>query len=1263
MNDPNRTLKWLLLMALIVLAIMSIYPPSQRLKGGIDLVGGTSLLFEVDTAGLTTEQQRGLSTKVMGILKDRVDPKQQMNLEWRPVGNTRLEIRMPRPPAAAVARREAFNAAQDRLSALNISRFDVETALAATGAAREAALKGLVKGITEREALLTEVAKKYDDYLAAETAGDDVTVGAASAAYEQAMSGVLGTNLPVGRLLDVLGLAKGEKRDEELAKIKAKYPSYDAGGILSQLVKAHDEWAVNKADLEDPSDLKRRIRGSGVLEFRILADRSAVSPGMTGAPAEPIAKYTEQLAQQGPRARAGDKYRWFPIEDVLRFTHAKNLEEFERIKDLPTQPIIAEYTGQYYVLMHNEPDFYMLPGSTPGRNWKLTSAMPDQDPMTGENVVSFTLDARGGRLFGELTGGNVKRQLCIILDGRAMSHATINERITERCQIRGRFRAEQVADLVRILEAGSLPARLKETPLAEKTIGPSLGDTNRKMGMRAVIWGGALVAVFVLVYYGLVGGSVADLALVLNLLFTLALMSLMNATFTLPGLAGLILTVGMAVDANVLIFERIREERARGVVFKKALNAGYDRAFSAIFDGNLTTLLTCVFLGFIGSEEVRGFAITLGLGLVTSMFTALTVTRLIFNTMIAKGWLSDLRMMKLIGVPAVDWVGMRRIFWPISLAVVTLGLTLFLWRSTAEPETLFDIEFLGGTSVQIDLKAGLKMNDEEVRRAVSATEESSGSAVAWLRKAAGHLLEADIREGTSPGHVEMESAHLTADQLATLMRPVIEGDVEPQGGISLHGRSVTFVVRTGALNAEGFRNRVREASALANRAAENLRGAKVQSVGAGERGEELGHSFEVVTIETNRGLVQTSIIAALGEKLNVERALNYTLAADESMTRAPYHLIETEDQYLSDVLATTARFDIRRYRGGLAIEVKLDDREAPLPREALEKRLREVALQAQYEQYRSQESTVFPLDEAVKQGDVEGHRRFAVVTVDEQFSYDDDRVKWEENVALPKVAQVEAALGTEKSLSKVLQFAPQVAKQAKNKALLGIVLSLLAIGAYVWLRFGNREFGLAVIVTLVHDVAVTLGMIAIAHAVYDSFLGRALLIEDFRIDLAMVAAILTIIGYSLNDTIVVFDRIRENRGKSGALSATMINTSINQTLSRTILTSFTVFIVILVLYLFGGTGVHGFAFAMIVGTISGTYSTLGIAVPLVYRPRVLLTVWILIATLLVAGLILAQDVPWTVRGVAAGAVVVFGAWRLIKGLSRGGMPAGMPAPA
>ena len=1270
MHDPNRLMKWLLVIGLVVLALVILYPPHQKLKGGIDLVGGTSLLFEIDTTGLDSAMQRGLSTRVMRILRERVDPKGQLNLEWRPVGNTRLEIRMPRPPREALERRRRFNVSLERLSAKNVSRFEVESALNAPEGERSAALAALGRQIAERVPLLDSLTVAYDEYKSALDSEDLAAIESASESYEEAMAKVLATCLPINRFRDLLDLPEGEKREAELSKLRAEFPSFDGANIpdansrrlLTKAIRAYDAWAEDKADLEDPSDLKRRIRGAGVLEFRILADRDAALPTHTTGPnPEPISKYTEQLAKYGPRPKAGDLYTWFPVEDILRFSHVESVEELEEARDLPGRAIVEEYAGRYYALAHSGPQYGLLRTSAT-KKWKLRHAYPDRDPLTGENTVNFMLDPRGGQLFGELTGNNVGRQLCIYLDGVAMSHATIQERITQHCRITGRFTLERTQELVRTLEAGSLPARLKETPLAEKTIGPSLGETNRRHGVQAAVWGGIAVAVFMLLYYGIYAGGMADIAVALNLLFVLGAMALMQATFTLPGIAGLILTVGMAVDANVLIFERIREERDRGVVFKKALNAGYDKAFSTIMDANITTLITCVILGFVGSEEVKGFAIVLGIGIATSMFTSLFVTRLVFNTLIAQGFLKDLSMRRLIKRPSIDWLSLRSKFWPISITAVTAGVAVFIGLSATNTEKVFDIEFLGGTSVQIDLRSGVEMSDEEVHLAIGGTDGES--AVHWLNQAADRLGQADPAVGEVPGQFTLVAPALSGDQLTVLLRKHLEQSVE-RDGFRAEGRTAVFEGRPGKLDLAKFEEVLGEAADAARDAADHLRSARVQSVGEEGPSGEMLISYEIVTVETNRELVQAAILAAMGDRLDVQRALSFTTVFDDDLNKDHFFVVEESDHYLSDVLGGEANFDIRRFRGGVAIEVKLDEQEEPLALADFEKRLREVGLQPEFEQYRTRDARIFPLGEPVTRPDQPtGYRHFAVVAIDESLLYEDDAVLWAEELAKPQLAQVHAALGSEKSLSKVIQFAPQVAGQTQNRAIFAIVLALAAIVSYLWLRFGTKEYGLAAIVALVHDVAITLGLVGLSHFLYATVVGRALAIEDFKIDLPMIAAVLTVIGYSLNDTIVVFDRIRENRGRVGSLNPNLINTSLNQTLSRTLLTSITTFLVVLILYVFGGKGVHGFSFALLIGVVVGTYSSLAIATPLLYRPRLLRAVVLVIVALVLIGIVFAQTDNPTARLVLTLIIALVCLGMLLWGrVGAGYAPAGRPAGA
>jgi len=243
--------------------------------------------------------------------------------------------------------------------------------------------------------------------------------------------------------------------------------------------------------------------------------------------------------------------------------------------------------------------------------------------------VSLTFDRRGAKLFDKLTAKYVKKRMAIILDDTVYSAPTIRERISGgRAQISGRFSLEEAKDLAIVLRAGALPAPV--TVQEERTVGPSLGQDSIDKGFKSILIGGILVVIFMVVYYKM-AGLVADVALVLNLLFIMAALSGLNATLTLPGIAGIILTIGMAVDANVIIFERIREELRQGKTVLSSVEGGYAKAFSTILDANVTTLIAAFVLFQFGTGPVKGFAVTLCLGILASMFTAIFITRFIFD--------------------------------------------------------------------------------------------------------------------------------------------------------------------------------------------------------------------------------------------------------------------------------------------------------------------------------------------------------------------------------------------------------------------------------------------------------------------------------------------------------------------------------------------------------------------------------------------------------------------------------------------------------
>lgn len=247
----------------------------------------------------------------------------------------------------------------------------------------------------------------------------------------------------------------------------------------------------------------------------------------------------------------------------------------------------------------------------------------------GQAYVSMAFNARGSRIFARVTGENVKKRMAIVLDGKVHSAPVIQEKITGgQATITGKFTTEEAHDLAIVLRAGSLPAPV--TILEQRTVGPSLGQESIDKGIRSALIGGALVLVFMILYYGF-AGIVADIVLSLNIILILGGLAGFGATLTLPGIAGIILTIGMAVDANVIIFERIREEIRRGLTPKAAIDEGYARATLTILDANVTTVIAAIILYQFGTGPVRGFAITLTLGIITSMFTAIFVSRIMFD--------------------------------------------------------------------------------------------------------------------------------------------------------------------------------------------------------------------------------------------------------------------------------------------------------------------------------------------------------------------------------------------------------------------------------------------------------------------------------------------------------------------------------------------------------------------------------------------------------------------------------------------------------
>ncbi len=318
----------------------------------------------------------------------------------------------------------------------------------------------------------------------------------------------------------------------------------------------------------------------------------------------------------------------------------------------------------------------------------LTNAFVKFDQSSfNQPTVSIAFNKEGAKKFARITGNNVGTRLAIVLDGNVKSAPVIKERIPSgEGVIQGRFSPEEANDLSIILRAGALPAPVVIEE--ERTVGPLLGLDSIRSGIKAIVIGAFFVCVFMAVYY-LLAGIVSVFALVLNFLIILGVMGYFHFTLTLPGIAGLILTLGMAVDANVLIYERVKEELRTGKTIRSAISTGYSKALSAIIDSNLTTLIAAILLFQFGTGAIRGFAMTLTIGIFASLFTALVVTRTIFQLFALSPNFKTLKMLNWIHDTKIDFIGKRKICYGISLVIVIIGLSIFGSRG----ERNFGVEF------------------------------------------------------------------------------------------------------------------------------------------------------------------------------------------------------------------------------------------------------------------------------------------------------------------------------------------------------------------------------------------------------------------------------------------------------------------------------------------------------------------------------------------------------------------------------------------
>ena len=1214
----------LAILVLVAMSILQLWPPQETLKPGLDLAGGTSLIYQIDTSGLEPAEIKGLAQRIIPILLKRIDPGNVQNIVMRPQGDTRLEIQVPLSSVDTLKKRQAYEDALGVLEADNINLAVIRRTLSKATAERAEDFERFSRNSSKRKEILDNLADAYDARKAMQVVRDDhasqmeVVKQTLSEAgidssdldntailwpsldpnkqneaietmlsstvddsapiklldeekkrqlisefmevrgkwaeavntladaetglnlkYNEAESGLRDFNLSTTTLADILNMPeKSRKRKELLEDMKITFP--ERAEEIDRLVAVFEEYRPVRGRIDGPEDVKRMLKGAGVLEFRILPTRE---DGKTNE--DEMLVYLEALKTKGPKQASDSRYVWLEVE---------NIEEWKR-----TDAVVGMFAEKYYVLASNQKNECML-RSSGERPWKLKKAYPTPDDV-GRRAIGFTHDEIAADLFYKLTKQNIQRPLCIILDGVAISAPNISTAIRSRGIITGTFGQIEQRDMIDKLNAGSLPARLIEPPVSEKTIGASIGADNRDKGIKAAMIGLAAIAVFMLVYYAL-AGSIADVALFVNILFILAIMAFSRATFTLPGIAGIILTIGMSVDANVLIFERIREEQLRGSSLRIAITNGYQRALRTILDANITTFITAMILYMAASEEIKGFAITLMLGIVSSMFTALFATRVIFQLLLDKGIIKDhLFMMRLIKKPNFNWMGARGIFITISVLLIAGGLFVFFTRDDIK-NNKYDIEFTGGTSVQINLKPGEELDRSQVETLIrDKGDELKNSGIAAAKVYSVGDAQTKRQYEITTIETNKTTAEITFSQPnSQTPQTVAEAIEKAQSG------SITKL--------------------------DNL-------VVTGD--EQNPAKFFVATSQINKSVVNQILTEAFGSEVDISEAV-----VDEIVNRAVREAFEGKllvQENLNPKIISTDKIDesvidtfpeLSDFLSGVKIKVAISN---PATLGQIEKRFNDLRFKPDMGDLMWHKYLILPADLAIGAADAQ-LSEFIYVSIESGAGYRELSEEQWSRYTDNEHRKIIAAASLQSSLPRVTQIAPSIGEQATNRAIVAIILSLIAIVAYIWIRFGTARYGVAAIIALVHDVCITLGAVVGCTYLAGTSIGDMLLIGDFKINLAMIAAFLTIIGYSLNDTIVVFDRIRENRGRLATLNPQIISDSINQTLSRTLLTSFTTFLVVLIMYIWGGSGLRGFTFAMLIGIIVGTYSSVAIAAPI-----------------------------------------------------------------
>lgn len=966
--------------------------------------------------------------------------------------------------------------------------------------------------------------------------------------------------------------------------------------------EAQIEVVVPETDPFAVDGIKKSISEAGQLKFRIVANQrdhahiieAARAQAQSATPTlrdvwnkdktRVIGQWYE-VGRKDPRGGVrelrtdvlGDVLRNAKTGELLSVPQLPNEEQaFEKwlaqqgIENIDVLMALENAAGEQYVQVSGD---------------DLASASSDFDRQ-GLPAVGFTLNTAGASKMFQLTAanqpdGNFRRRMAIILDERVLSAPSLNSAISDRGIIEGNFTREEVDFIVQILRAGKLPAALSQEPISENRIGALLGATTIQKGAYASILSVIVTILCLLLYYRF-SGIVASLALVLNGIMILAMMILIQQPLTLPGLAGVVLTLGMAVDANVLVFERMREEIAKGSTPRMAIRNGFDRAFTTITDSNLTTLIAGIVLYWIGTDQIRGFAVAMIIGILISMFTAVFCARIIFDICEKTGWISlsmsdGIAWMRrvLLGDKDVDFMAWQGFNVTISVVLIVIGLAAVAYRG----RNFLAIDFNGGTSATIQLAEPIEADKlREITQQIFQKDEQGQTIESTLQRMEQEPLNTVYKIDTSFRNVEDLKARLVQG-LAThpevkLVTYKVDASVKPQGDNALLHRSPPFTrltawqdpAATAAADEKSAEEKTADETAAEDKKADASDSAEADSAKSDDAKADAAQD------KTEPAKPAPTEKPAEATAAPQSPAAATPAAAGEQPPAAPAPSATPKSRSLISVSFAKSH--------GVSDQSK----EALVNREMLASYVMRAAKEAGLNLTEATLNlTPNPIPDGWTPESAAGSSKWDIELPIEQAD-------------AQKIASLmKTDIEQEPVWLSLANIGERVAGDMKQKAVSALLISMIFIVAYIWFRFQKLSYGLAAIIALVHDVLITLGIVALCHWLAAPL--GFLMIEDFKIDLIMVAAFLTIIGYSINDTIVVFDRIREVRGKSPRLTSAMVNASVNQTLSRTLLTSSTTLLTILLLYFFGGEGIHGFAFALFVGIVVGTYSSIFIASP------------------------------------------------------------------